>query len=152
MLPGYEGTHAQLLSVPPYAVAALNTIFIGWLADRTRQRGICNMVLISISVVGFLMLIATENPHVQYAGTFLGAFGLYPTIPNNISWAANNLEGGYKRGVVLGIMVGLGNINGIVSSNIYMKKEKPHYRTGHGVVLGYLVILHFGASAFVRTK
>lgn len=36
---GYKNTHAQLLSVPPYAVAAAVTIFIGYIADRTRMRG-----------------------------------------------------------------------------------------------------------------
>lgn len=34
------------------------------------------------------------------------------TIPNNLSWAANNFEGSYKRGVALGIICGWGNLNG----------------------------------------
>ena len=55
--------------------------------------------------------------HLRYAGTFLGAMGIYPTIPNNLSWAANNVEGSYKRGVLLGIVVGAGNINGECFSN-----------------------------------
>lgn len=36
---GYKSIHAQLLSVPPYAVAAVVTIFVGFVADRTRMRG-----------------------------------------------------------------------------------------------------------------
>jgi cyanate permease len=36
---GYKSVHAQLLSVPPYAVAAVMTIFIGFVADRTAWRG-----------------------------------------------------------------------------------------------------------------
>ena len=36
---GYTSTHAQLLSVPPYAVAAVATITVGFIADRTRMRG-----------------------------------------------------------------------------------------------------------------
>lgn len=73
---GYKGTHAQLLSVPPYAVAAALTIFIGWVADRTRMRGYCNMVTVSMGMAGFIMLLASKNVHVQYAGTFLGAAGI----------------------------------------------------------------------------
>lgn len=72
---GYKGTHAQLLSVPPYAVAAALTIFVGWFADRTRWRGYCNMVTVTIGIIGFVMLIASSNPHIKYAGTFLGAAG-----------------------------------------------------------------------------
>jgi MFS family permease len=69
---GYTGTHAQLLTVPPYAAAAAMTIFIGWFADRTRQRGLCNMATCSIAIAGFAMLLASKKPHIQYAGTFLG--------------------------------------------------------------------------------
>jgi Na+-driven multidrug efflux pump len=53
---GYAGTHAQLLSVPPYAVAATMTIIVGYLGDRTRQRGILNMIVVSIGIAGFIMV------------------------------------------------------------------------------------------------
>jgi hypothetical protein len=129
---GYSGTRAQLLSVPPYAVAAVCTISVGFLADRTKWRGYCNMATVTIGIIGFIMLIATENPTVQYAGTFLGAAGIYPTIPNSLSWAANNCEGNLKRGLVIGMVVGWGNLNGVVSSNIYLKGQAPRFWTGHG--------------------
>lgn len=50
---GYKSTHAQLLSVPPYAVAAVMTITIGFIADRTQQRGLCNMGISIIGILGF---------------------------------------------------------------------------------------------------
>ena len=31
-------------------------------------------------IVGFSMLIGTGNPHIQYAGLYLGAIGIYPCI------------------------------------------------------------------------
>ncbi|KPI38095.1 putative transporter [Cyphellophora attinorum] len=134
---GYAGTRAQLLTVPPYACAAVATVAVGFLADRTRWRGYCNIATVSIGIIGFLMLIATPNVDVQYAGTFLGAVGIYPTISNTISWVANNTEGSLKRAVVIGMVVGWGNLNGVVSSNIYITNQRPRYWTGHGVVLAY---------------
>ena len=92
------------------------------------------------------MLIGGTEPGVKYAGTFLGALGIYPCIANTISWAANNVEGVYKRGVTLGFVIGWGNLNGIVSSNIYRDEDAPNYRPGHGVVLGYLLLFLFGGS------
>lgn len=71
---GYEGTHAQLLSVPPYACAATLTIIIGWLGDRTKQRGLLNMGVVTIGIIGFCMLIGSPSPRIQYAGTFLVRF------------------------------------------------------------------------------
>jgi hypothetical protein len=73
-------------------------------------------------------------------GTFLGAAGIYPCIANTISWASNNVEGVYKRGVTLGFVIGWGNLNGVVASNIYRAVDKPRYKPGHAVVLAYLCL------------
>ena len=146
---GYASTKAQLLSVPPYVAAAILTISIGYIADRTRQRGFCNIGVSVIGAVGFAMLIAGTSPGVQYAGTFLGALGIYPCIANTISWVANNTEGVYKRGVTLGFVIGWGNLNGVVSSNIYQKKDAPLYRPGHGVVFAYLLLALTGGSSLM---
>ena len=94
---GYTSTRAQLLSVPPYAVAAVLTIVVGYIADRTRQRGLCNIFVSFLGIAGFSMLLAAESPHVRYAGTFLGAMGIYPAVANTIAWAANNTEGMSKH-------------------------------------------------------
>ncbi|KAI9833490.1 MAG: hypothetical protein M1819_003648 [Sarea resinae] len=143
---GYTSTRAQLLSVPPYAAAAVLTIIVGFIADRTRQRGLCNIAVSFLGIAGFGMLIGSSTAGVQYAGTFLGAMGIYPCIANTIAWASNNTEGVYKRGVVLGFVIGWGNLNGVVSSNIYQSRDKPKYRPGHGVVLGYMIVFLLGGS------
>ncbi|KAF2034645.1 MFS general substrate transporter [Setomelanomma holmii] len=148
---GYKSTIANLLSVPPYAAAAVMTVFIGWLADRSHQRGLCNIGVSLFGIVGFSMLIGSANPHVQYAGTFLGALGIYPCVANTISWASNNTEGVYKRGVTLGFVIGWGNLNGVVSSNIYRAKDKPRFFLGHGVVLAYMTLFLLGGSVVTRT-
>jgi len=103
---GYASTTANLLSVPPYAAAAVLTVFIGWLADRTKQRGLCNVFVSLLGITGFSMLLGSTNPHVKYAGTFLGALGIYPCVANTVSWTANNVEGVYKRGVTIGFVIG----------------------------------------------
>ncbi|KAJ8130798.1 hypothetical protein O1611_g2830 [Lasiodiplodia mahajangana] len=139
----------QLLSVPPYAAAAVLTVIIGFVADRTRQRGLCNIIVSAIGIVGFILLIASNDPAVKYAATFLGALGIYPCISNTITWMANNAEGVYKRGVVLGFVIGWGNLNGIVSSNIYF--DAPRYLEGHGVVLAYMILFLFGGSILMTT-
>lgn len=145
---GYLETRAQLLSVAPYGCAAAMTIFVGWAADRTRQRGLFNMGVSLLGVVGFGMLLGSAKPHVQYAGTFLGALGIYPCIANTITWTANNIEGVYKRGVVLGFVIGWGNLNGVVSSNIFFKS--PRYTVGHATVMAYMLCCLFGGSAIMH--
>ncbi|KAL1979727.1 hypothetical protein VTN96DRAFT_5249 [Rasamsonia emersonii] len=122
------------------------TVTIGYIADRTRMRGLCNIIMSTIGVVGFAMLIGAKTAGTRYAGTFLGAIGIYPCIANTISWMGNNVEGVYKRGVSLGIMIGWGNLNGIVSSNIYRGQDAPNFFPGHGTVLAYLALFLLGGS------
>ncbi|RKF53989.1 putative transporter [Golovinomyces cichoracearum] len=145
---GYSMTSAQLLTVPPYAVAAILTVLVGWIADRTHQRGLCNIFTSIIGITGFVMLIAFQRPEVKYAGTFLAALGIYPCIPNSISWISNNVEGSYKRGIVLGFVIGWGNLNGIISSNIY--SEKSGYIVGHATIIGFLSVFLLGGSLLMR--
>lgn len=140
---------SQLMSVPPYVGGAILTIVVGFVADRTRQRGLCNIVVSCIGITGFAMLIGASSPAVKYAGTFLGALGIYPCISNTITWMANNTEGVYKRGVVLGFVIGWGNLNGVVSSTIYFRA--PEYYEGHGIVLAYMAIFLLGGSLLMTT-
>ncbi|MCJ1408702.1 hypothetical protein MMC19_002777 [Ptychographa xylographoides] len=147
---GFTATTAQLLTVPPYAAAAIMTITVGYVADRTAQRGLCNIATSFLGIAGFSMLLGGSSAGVRYAGTFLGAMGIYPCIPNTISWASNNIEGVYKRGVALGIIIGWGNLNGIVSSNIYRAQDKPTYKPGHATVLGYMILFLLGGSIVQR--
>lgn len=88
--------------------------------------------------------------HITAINIRLGAIGIYPTIANTLSWASNNIEGVYKRGVVIGIVVGWGNLNGVVSSNIYISKEGPRFWTGHGTVLAYLIVCLMGGTIFMH--
>lgn len=64
------------------SVAAVVTIFIGWIADRTKARGLCNISTSFLGIVGFAMLLGApkDAAGVKYAGTFLGALGIYPNV------------------------------------------------------------------------
>lgn len=146
------------------------TVGIGYIADRTRARGLCNIIVSIMGAVGFSMLLGAKTAGTRYAGVFLGAMGIYPCISNTISWTSNNVEGTcsvsallivqrsyenasgvYKRGVTLGIVIGWGNLNGIVSSNIYRGSDAPKFYPGHGTVLAYLVLFLLCGSILQTT-
>ena len=134
------------MSVPPYAAAAVLTVAVGLIADKTRQRGLCAILVSSLGVIGFAILISDVPAGAKYAGTFLAACGIYPCIPNTVAWLANNTEGVYKRGVSLGLAMGWANLQGVVISSVYRHKDAPRFITGHAVVIGYLGIAVFGGS------
>ncbi|KAF3122985.1 hypothetical protein TWF569_002002 [Orbilia oligospora] len=143
---GYKSTEAQLLTVPVYAVACIFTIIVGYLADRFKQRGIFNILFALFAVAGYSILLGSKNYKLSYAGTYLAAMGVYPCIANTITWVSNNTEGVYKRGFVLGLVIGWGNLNGVMSSNVYQGRDSPWYRPGHLIVLIYLAACLLGGS------
>lgn len=75
---GYSGTHAQLLTVPPYAVAAVMTVVVNWIADHTQQRGICTMTIVAFAIVGFAMLLASDKSACPTGGNILRRNGNLP--------------------------------------------------------------------------
>jgi hypothetical protein len=139
----------QLLSVPPYAAGAIVTIIVGFASDHLQKRAFFNMAIAWSGITGFIMIMASDRPGVQYAGTFFGAMGIYPAVSLTIAWVANNVEGVYKRGIVLGMVIGWGNLNGVVSSNVYF--NAPRYFEGHGTIVGYLFFGLFGGSVLFYT-
>jgi hypothetical protein len=46
----------------------------------------------------------------------------------------------------LGIFIGWGNLNGVISSNIFLAWDAPGYHIGYGIILGYLILFFFGGS------
>lgn len=72
---GYTNETSQLMSVPPYVVGCATTITVGWLADRAKARGLFMITFTGVAIVGYVMLISTSKPAVQYVGTFLAVSG-----------------------------------------------------------------------------
>lgn len=143
---GYSAVRANLISVPIYVVACIVTVALGFYADKTRTRGKWNLILMGVGIIGYIILIASPIPGLSYAAVFLAACGIYPLIPNTIVWAANNTQNAYKRSLTMGLIIGFGNLNGAVSSNVYRKADSPQYRLGHGLVLLYLVMGWVGTA------
>jgi len=134
---GYTAANAQLLSVPPYVLAALTTVLAGWLSDRKQIRAPFIIISSLTGALGFILLICTGTPGVQYVGLFLAAAGGYPLIPLVVSFGANNSGGSLKKGVTTAIIVSVGNAGGCISSFVYPREDRPRYFMGHAILLAY---------------
>ncbi|KAB8336887.1 hypothetical protein FH972_021195 [Carpinus fangiana] len=135
---GYESATAQLLTVPIYVAASIFAVGIAFFADRYKRRSPFVLALLFVCLIGFAMCLGTDKPGVVYAGVFIAACAIYPTQPANVSWLANNLAGGYKRAVGMGIQISVGNMAGAMASNFYRKQDMPMYRLGHGLEVGFI--------------
>ncbi|TVY16389.1 putative transporter protein [Lachnellula arida] len=132
---GYSNNAAQLLTVPVYIVACFCTLAGNYASDKARRRGIFVMGFEITAILGFVLLIATGKPHVQYAGTFFAASGIYCLVPMVIGWNGNNIGGSLKRGVGIAMQVGIGNLGGIIASFVYLTKDEPRFIRGHAILI-----------------
>ncbi|GAA5877799.1 hypothetical protein JCM16303_000241 [Sporobolomyces ruberrimus] len=85
---------------------------------------------------------------VRYFGLFLIASGAYGGLPTVVTWLTNNLSGSTKRGVGSAFQIVIGNLGAFVSSNVYRSKDSPHYRLGHGVVIGFVAMAFVAAPLY----
>lgn len=64
-----------------YIPASVLVIIIAFAADRLRWRGPFILMLLPISIVGYIMILVTDSNTVRYAAVFLIALGIYPCAP-----------------------------------------------------------------------
>ncbi|CAI4214375.1 unnamed protein product [Parascedosporium putredinis] len=123
---GYSSANAQLMTIPVYAFGVVMVLVVALVLDR-----------------GMRLHRAARHPHPKYPGVtyaflFPVAGGLYGGFPPMISWLANNLSPSSKRAVGLALLISVGNMGGLMGSNIYLSREAPVYHTGYGVSLTML--------------
>ncbi|KAG9313545.1 major facilitator superfamily domain-containing protein [Chiua virens] len=135
---GFSAANAQLLSVPPYAVACVATILVGMYSDKYQCRGPFVIMGAAIAIVGYIVLDTQTHPGASYVGAILAATGIFPAIPVVISWVTSNAGGDVKRGVALAMVNGLANLGGVCSSFIY--RDPPRFHVGHGTIMGFLTL------------
>lgn len=97
---------AQLLTVPPYAVAAVVMCLFSYTSDRLQSRGMpmsvagiiggigylcvrrCVNYPFDLFIYGRLLLTVQDNNHVRYFATFCITSGTYTVIGIVIAWCA----------------------------------------------------------------
>ncbi|KAG2148656.1 MFS general substrate transporter [Suillus bovinus] len=135
---GYSTTHSQLLSAPPFIAGCIATILVGIYSDKYQIRGPFIIGGALVAIVGYILLYSDGRAGTSYTGACLAAIGVYPTIAVDLAWAGSNAGGDLKRGVVIAMVIGLGNLGGICSSFVYI--DPPNFHIGHGTIMGFLFL------------
>ncbi|KZT66421.1 MFS general substrate transporter [Daedalea quercina L-15889] len=135
---GYSAAHAQLLSIPPYVIGCLFTVACGVLSDRWRMRGPFVLLGALAGLAGYAILFATTKAVVGYVGVLIASCGIFPATACVLAWTGGNTGGDVKRGVVIAMTIGLGNIGGFAASFIYRTQDSPRYHPGHATNIGCL--------------
>ncbi|KAK1454804.1 hypothetical protein CMEL01_03564 [Colletotrichum melonis] len=127
---GFSSTQAQLLSAPPYVLAAIVAYISGYLGDKYKIRGPIIAVHQALTAVGMLITVYGKANGARYFGAFLGIGFLQFCVPGVLTFQANNITSHSKRAVSSATCLIGGGLGGIIASTAFMSKESPHYTTG----------------------
>lgn len=145
---GWKAEQAQVRTIPVYVFAAFTMILGAWGSDKLKHRFGFILAGASITTIGYGMLLAQGHSRgYKFTAVFLVFGGAYMITPMALAWMQNNLSGRWKRAFGSSIQVTIGNLAGIIGSNIFLKNEAPNYKTGYAVCLGMMWLGAF--SAFV---
>ncbi|KAI5862957.1 MFS general substrate transporter [Durotheca rogersii] len=145
---GYHDLQAQLMTVPPYAVAYVVQILTSWSADHFNARGLHSAALATVGAVGFLASAAlpAEAYGPRYGCLIVAASGAFACIPPLLGWLSSNIFSTASVGLAIALNIGLGGAPGqIVGVWIYRADEaKAGYPTGHWTNAALLLMVAAG--------
>lgn len=140
---GYSKIQSQLLTVPPYIVSSIWSIFIAYACQKTEKRGLWTLVTTPLSILGSALLIGSKNRKVEYAGIFFLAMGstlpllslchrhstqcihvVFPLGPIFLAWGSNNSAPYTTRAVSSAMIVAIGSLGPIISAWIYLPNDR----------------------------
>ena len=84
---------------------------------------------------GYIMFLASEEPHVRYGATFLIASGAFSFGALCNAQVAANVVSDTARSSAIGTNVMLGNIGGLISTWSFLPFDGPNYHIGNGLNL-----------------
>lgn len=102
---GYTAAQAQLMTIPPYAIAFVATISTAILSERYQRRAPFILGTSSLAILGYILLLSDHRPGVSYLGTIFAAVGIYPSVALVLAWPANNVSGQTKRAIANALQI-----------------------------------------------
>ncbi|EUC44288.1 hypothetical protein COCMIDRAFT_98527 [Bipolaris oryzae ATCC 44560] len=144
---GYENLQAQLMTVPPYAVAYVVSIVTAWSSDYFNARALHAAALSTIGAIGFLAsaLLPADAFHARYGCLIIAASGAFSCIPPLLGWLSTNMHSTAATGLAIALNVSWGAPGQIVGVWIYKANEKKAgYPTGHWTNFAMLMMVAVG--------
>lgn len=144
---GYENLEAQLMSIPPYAVAYVISLITAWSSDHFNARALHSAALSTIGGIGFLAsaLLPADSYHARYGCLIVAASGSFACISPLLGWLSSNMHTTAGTGLAIALNASWGALGMILGVWIYKADEKEKgYPTGHWTNFAMLLMVAVG--------
>jgi MFS family permease len=93
----------QLLTVPPYAIGFIIAIITAVISDRYHKRGLTALVMILVTVLGWILFYVAPTHSVgqRYTGLILIISGIFSNAPALGAWIPNNVACHMRRATAI---------------------------------------------------
>ncbi|PMD37544.1 putative MFS transporter [Hyaloscypha variabilis F] len=125
--------YQQLKTVPPYVVGAFFTVLLPFLSWRVDKRNIFFIISAPLTMIGYIMFLASDKPHVRYGATFLIASGAFSFGALCNAQVAANVVSDTARSAAIATNVMFGNTGGLISTWTFLPFDSPNYHIGNGL-------------------
>ncbi|KAL5342135.1 major facilitator superfamily domain-containing protein [Aspergillus crustosus] len=137
---GYNDTISLLLVAPPYIFMVMYSMTHSYFSDRYESRFWFFIYPIPISIVGFVIFMATESFGARYFSFFLMNF-VFTQNATVYSWIAGAIpRPPAKRAAAYAFINSIGNSASIWTPFTYRDQDLPFYRPALGICIGLQLI------------
>ena len=115
-LMGYHPAEAHLLTIPPYTVACICCLLVGYSSSRRNEHVYHQLFCLAVALVGFILWVTlTDSGRVAlYISTCIGCCGMLSAFPLLLCWLTHVIDGRTRRAMAIGFVMGIGQIGGVV--------------------------------------
>ncbi|EJU04672.1 MFS transporter [Dacryopinax primogenitus] len=127
---GYGTVKTNLFTVAPNVAGAVALIVLAYISDYTRLRFAYLALALVFPFVGFILyatLDLNNQLNIAYFATFLMCMGSSAPSVLLATWYNNNTPGEGRCSALTAVGIPLGNLMGVVTSNIFLPKDAPTY-------------------------
>ncbi|KAL0571315.1 hypothetical protein V5O48_010650 [Marasmius crinis-equi] len=125
----------QLQTVPPYIVGTFFTLLAPYLSSRFDRFLLIFIACCPSMIVGYIMFLTSESPHVRYGATFLITSGAFPLGPLCSAAVSANVVSDTARASALATHVMIGTLGSVTATWSFLPFDAPDYRIGNGLNL-----------------
>ena len=158
---GYSTVKTNLYTVAPNCTGAVMLLILAFSSDLTRLRSPFIALGFILSFIGFMIYAGIDDVQAQlklaYYACFMMTWGTSAPSVLLSTWYNNNIAHESRRMLLTSIGVPLANVMGLVSSNIFRKRDAPKYEpalitTGSFGVAGAALATGLGIYMWIDNK
>jgi hypothetical protein len=151
-----SNTTSLVLTAPPYIPGTAVSFCVVWSSDRQKERDYHIMTNNCISIVGFVISVATLNTATRYTAAFLYTSGSFSANALVYTWAVSSLSKTPEKRAAGDTIVDIcGHLGNVMSPYFFPDSDSPRYMMAMILLIvfaGLTFCMVFGSKTYLKSQ